>query len=186
MSDLSAGDLKTGRADSFRPQPPLHVWLIREEPEDSRCVEELLRKSPPDIQLRREHDVADSLAALKARDAEEPPETIVLDLAVSESAGPDAVGRCVRAAPSTGIVVLADDENRDAAQTIQMSGTAEVLWKEALSPPLVGRALQWAEPCSGPPSDDGCRPHSASVNSKNAIGTSDTRPFSIRPISSPG
>jgi len=123
-----------------RPDGPLRVLLIEDDPEDARRFEESLQQSDISFDLRRETSLTDGLDALDA----DVPDVLVVDPDLPDGSGIGPVKQCMAATRHTPIVVLTDRETIKVSIEALDAGATDYLPKEALFPALTVRTLRGA------------------------------------------
>lgn len=118
---------------------PLELLLVEDDDGDALLVEEELAMTGRAFALRRARTLAEAHAQLGA----EPPDCVLLDLGLPDSAGLDAL-RGVRAASEAAIVVLTglDDEAQGIAALGE--GAQDYLVKGSADGPVLLRAVRYA------------------------------------------
>lgn len=132
--------------------PGVELLLVEDNPDDARFVRRLVTEYQSDIEpqetggpieiddIDRVDRLADGLERVRTR----PPDVILLDLVLPDSAGLETVDRMVEHAPIVPIVVLTGRDEAELGVEAIRRGAAEYLVKGALSAEVLLRTLRYA------------------------------------------
>lgn len=129
------------------PDSTITILLIEDDPGDAFLVQELLDETALKAELRWVHTLAEAAAVLASVTAVSPdgaPHCVLLDLALPDADGLDALHAILRTAPSTAVIVLTGlaDEYRGIGAVA--AGAQDYLVKGQVEAELLSRAIRFA------------------------------------------
>ncbi len=121
--------------------PVPRVLLVEDDPADARSCMQRLRESPEPFEVTHVVSMADALERLSR-----PPsiDAILLDLALPDRQGLDALAAVRGAAPAVPVVVLTNNEDDGLAPLAIASGAQDYLLKRAVDARALCRAITFA------------------------------------------
>jgi hypothetical protein len=143
MTKLSAND-PAERKHPLSVESPNDIWLTGDDGEGEGSLEQVLREDTPEVKVRRKGSLKDFAAAPEPLGREEQPDAIVLDLESETEVRPQTLRRLARAAPFTGVLAFAHEEDGAAAEATREIPGAKVVSKAAVSPELASQAVRSA------------------------------------------
>ena len=124
------------------PSSPIHILLVEDSPADARLVCELLGEAG-DVETSLAHVSTLHDAEVRLRDGA-PPDVVLLDLSLPDSAAPDTVARVVAAAPEVPIVVMTAAPDEKLSLEALRAGAQDYLSKDAATGETLVRAIRYA------------------------------------------
>ncbi len=119
----------------------IRVLLIEDNPAEARLLSECLAEHPV---ARFEVEWADRLSRGLAYLADKPPDVVVLDLTLPDSAGLDTLVRLREPAPALPVVVLTGLQDEEVARQALQKGAQDYIVKGSVDDRLLARALMYA------------------------------------------
>ena len=126
---------------SVKPQPPIRVLLVEDNPGDARLIQELLFEAKGG---RFEVEVASRLSEAMEKVIGNNFQLILLDLSLPDSHGIDTFTKMAAHVPQTPLIVLSGlDDEALALQTVE-EGAQDYLVKGQVDPRILARAIRYA------------------------------------------
>ena len=122
------------------PGQSMRLLLVVDDAGDALLMEELLGDTDIGHTLRWVRTLADALTAL----AERTTDCVLLDLALPDSAGVDAVRAVCGAFPQTPVVALGGLADKDTGSQVVADGAQDYLVKGGFGPEVLSRALRYS------------------------------------------
>ena len=121
---------------------PIRALLIEDNPGDGRLIQETLRDvgEPAPVTLMHADRLTRGLEAL----AENPPDVVLLDLSLPDSAGLDTFSRVHTAFSTIAVVVLSGLNDESVAVHAVQDGAQDYLVKGQVDGPALVRSIRYA------------------------------------------
>jgi signal transduction histidine kinase len=120
----------------------MNILVVEDNPGDARLVTELLQEL---ADLSAAVTVVTRLSEVRSViESPEPPDAILLDLALPDAVGCEAVSKVVPMAPGVPVVVLTGSGNEELGTEAVREGAQDYLLKSSLSATILGRAIRYA------------------------------------------